>query len=137
MLTPRLSLHGLLATAVFALTLIVVAGAAPTEKGTKKGTASETRAVTAPVPPEFWNGLERHEIQLKQKLLVVKGSRGIVACPYLRIETFARGGEACAIVAAATIDGMPASKVSAVTPKAQELGIEVGMSGREALERIR
>ncbi|MEY4938908.1 MAG: hypothetical protein RIQ93_643 [Verrucomicrobiota bacterium] len=97
----------------------------------------KSRASAVSVPPEFWNGLERHEIQLKQKLLVVKGSRGLVACPYLKIETFARGGEACAIIPAANIDGMLKSKVTAVTPKAQELGIEVGMSGREALERIR
>jgi len=29
------------------------------------------------------------------------------------------------------------SKVTAVTAKAKELGIEVGMSGREALDKIR
>lgn len=123
--------------ALFVMSMVAASDAADTQKGTAKRSDSESRAAAANVPPEFWNGLERHEIQLKQKLLVVKGSRGIVACPYVRIETFARGGEACAIVAAANIDGMLKSKVSAVTPKAQELGIEVGMSGREALERIR
>jgi uncharacterized protein YunC (DUF1805 family) len=50
---------------------------------------------------------------------------------------FAKTGEACAIVPAAKIDGMVDSRVTAVTPKAQELGIEVGMSGRDALEKIR
>jgi uncharacterized protein YunC (DUF1805 family) len=106
--------------------------------GTATGNDTARRAVvSAPVPAEFWTGLERHEIQLKQKLLLVKGSRGVVACPYLKLETFARMGEVCAIVPAATIDGMPKSKVTAVTPAAQKLGIEVGMSGREALERIR
>jgi uncharacterized protein YunC (DUF1805 family) len=86
---------------------------------------------------DFWTGLERHEIPLEQTLLLVKGSRGVVACPYLNVDTFARTGEACAIVPAVNIDGMPDSKVTAVTPKAKELGIEVGMSGREALDRIR
>jgi uncharacterized protein YunC (DUF1805 family) len=106
--------------------------------GTATGSdAARRTAVSAPLPAEFWTGLERHEIQLKQKLLLVKGSRGVVACPYLKLETFARMGEVCAIVPAATIDGMPKSKVTAVTPAAQKLGIEVGMSGREALERIR
>jgi uncharacterized protein YunC (DUF1805 family) len=85
----------------------------------------------------FWRGLERHEIPLEQTLLLVKGSHGVVACPYLNIATFERTGEACAIVPAATIDGMPDSKVTAVTPKAKELGIAVGMSGREALDKIR
>ena len=88
-------------------------------------------------PTDFWSGLERHEIQLGQKLLIVRGSRGIVACPYLDIGAFERFGEACAIVPAATVDGMPDSRVTAVTPRAAELGIEVGMPGREALERIR
>lgn len=86
---------------------------------------------------DFWRGLERHEISLAQRLLLVKGSRGIIACPYLNIEMFKRTGEACAIVPAANIDGMVDSQVTAVTPQAQQLGIEVGMSGREALDRIR
>jgi uncharacterized protein YunC (DUF1805 family) len=86
---------------------------------------------------DFWKGLERHEIQLGQTLLVVKGTRGVVVCPYLNIESFAGTGEACAIVPAANTDGMLQSRVTAVTPKAQELGIEVGMSGRDALDRIR
>jgi uncharacterized protein YunC (DUF1805 family) len=95
------------------------------------------KAGEEPAADPFWKGLERHEIPLDQTLLLVKGSRGIVACPYLNVESFARTGEACAIVPAARIDGMLDSRVTAVTPKAQELGIEVGMSGREALDRIR
>ena len=99
-----------------------------------KATASaETEAAADP----FWQGLERHEIQLDQTLLLVKGSRGIVACPYLNVAMFAKTGEACAIVPAKNIDGMPNSRVTAVTPKAEELGITVGMSGREALDKIR
>jgi uncharacterized protein YunC (DUF1805 family) len=86
---------------------------------------------------EVWQGLEPHAIQLGQTLLLVKGSRGIVACPYLNVETFSRGGEACAIVSAPQLADIPGGKVVAVTPKAQELGIEVGMSGREALDKIR
>lgn len=85
----------------------------------------------------FWNGLERHEIPLAQTLLLVKGSRGIAACPYLNVEMFEKTGEACIIIPAARIDGMPDSKVTALTPKARELGIEIGMPGREALEKIR
>lgn len=84
-----------------------------------------------------WRGLERHEIQLDQKLLVVKGSRGVVGCPYLDVGTFERLDEACAIVPAKDLAGMLESKVTAVTPRARALGIEVGMSGREALDRIR
>jgi uncharacterized protein YunC (DUF1805 family) len=85
----------------------------------------------------FWNGLERHEIPLAQTLLLVKGSKGIAACPYLNVEMFEKTGEACIIIPAAKIDGMPDSKVTALTPKARELGIEIGMPGREALDKIR
>lgn len=92
---------------------------------------------TSPSPDPFWNGLERHEIPLAQTLLLVKGSRGIAACPYLNVEMFEKTGEACIIIPAARIDGMLDSKVSALTPKARELGIEIGMPGREALDKIR
>jgi uncharacterized protein YunC (DUF1805 family) len=84
-----------------------------------------------------WRGLERHEIELDQKLLVVKGSKGVIGCPYLNVGSFEKFGEACAIIPAVDTAGMLDSKVTAVTAKAKELGIEVGMSGREALDKIR
>ena len=86
---------------------------------------------------DAWRGLERHEIQLDQKLLVVKGSKGVIGCPYLNIGSFDKFGEACAIIPAVDTAGMLDSKVTAVTAKAKELGIEVGMPGREALDKIR
>jgi len=126
-----------------ACVLVPLALALASATGSAAG-AGESRRAAAPagqpspqLPAGFWTGLERHEIQLKQKLLVVKGSKGIVACPYVDIAMFTRTQEALAIVPARDIDGMPNSKVKAVTPAAQALGIEVGMSGREALERIR
>lgn len=103
--------------------------------------ASNAEALNAndahPSADPFWNGLERHEIPLAQTLLLVKGSRGIAACPYLNVEMFEKTGEACIIIPAARIDGMLDSKVTALTPKARELGIEIGMPGREALDKIR
>lgn len=86
---------------------------------------------------DVWRGLARHEIQLGQKLLVVRGAKGVVGCPYLDVGMFEKAGEACAIVPAADTAGMLDAKVTAVTAKAKDLGITVGMSGREALERIR
>ena len=128
------------------LILCVVAGCAPAvpEKPSvvKVQPAPEAAGAanandTNPSSDPFWNGLERHEIPLAQTLLLVKGSRGIAACPYLNVDMFEKTGEACIIIPAARIDGMPDSKVTALTPKARELGIEIGMSGREALEKIR
>jgi uncharacterized protein YunC (DUF1805 family) len=85
----------------------------------------------------IWRGLARHEIELDQKLLVVKGSKGVIGCPYLNVGSFEEFGEACAIIPAVDTAGMLDSKVTAVTAKAKELGIEVGMSGRDALDKIR
>jgi uncharacterized protein YunC (DUF1805 family) len=107
--------------------------AAPVAKATEALNANDT----IPSADPFWNGLERHEIPLAQTLLLVKGSKGIAACPYLNVEMFEKTGEACIIIPAARIDDMPDSKVSALTPKARELGIEIGMPGREALGKIR
>jgi uncharacterized protein YunC (DUF1805 family) len=92
---------------------------------------------TLPTEDDAWRGLERHEIQLDQKLLIVKGSKGVIGCPYLNVGSFEKFGEACAIIPAVDTAGMLDSKVTAVTAKAKELGIEVGMPGREALDRIR
>ena len=111
------------------------------EPGSPRASAAATPAPASSVKPaaqdDLWRGLERHEIQLDQKLLVVKGSRGVIGCGYLDIAAFERFGEVCAIVPAVDTHGMPDAKVTAVTTKAKELGIEVGMSGREALDKIR
>jgi uncharacterized protein YunC (DUF1805 family) len=67
----------------------------------------------------------------------VKGSKGVIGCPYLNVGAFEKFGEACAIIPAVDTAGMLDSHVTAVTAKAKELGIEVGMPGREALDKIR
>ena len=85
----------------------------------------------------FWNGLTRESIQLGHTLLIVRGSKGVAGCIYLNVKTFERFGEACAIIPAGDFDKMLDAKVSAVTSEAKALGIEVGMSGREALELLR
>lgn len=105
---------------------------APQAAGTDVKTGADPGAHEDP-----WRGLERHEIQLDQKLLVVKGPKGVIGCPYLDVTLFERLDEACAIVPAADTAGMLDSKVIAATPKARALGIEVGMTGREALDKIR
>jgi uncharacterized protein YunC (DUF1805 family) len=108
--------------------------------------AGSARAATAAVSTaadqladddDIWRGLEPHEIQLDQKLLVVKGPRGVIGCGYLNVAAFEKFGEACAIVPAVDLRSLPDAKVTAVTSKAKELGIEVGMTGREALDKIR
>jgi len=135
------------ACAVLVLLLATGCGQPPGETSPATASGSATAEITAaeavdkqnPASDEddAWRGLERHEIQLDQKLLVVKGSKGVIGCPYLNVGSFEKFGEACAIIPAVDTEGMLNSKVTAVTPKAKELGIEVGMPGREAFDKIR
>ncbi len=97
---------------------------------------ADSEQVPSAVDP-FWDGLTRESIQLGHILLTVKGSKGVAGCVYLNVDTFERFGEACAIIPAGSFDKMLDAKVSAVTSQAKALGIEVGMSGREALELLR
>lgn len=109
----------------------------PTPNNSATAKVSVETSATPPAENDAWRGLERHEIQLDQKLLVVKGSKGVIGCPYLNAASFEKFGEACAIIPAVDTAGMLDSKVTAVTDKAKKLGIEVGMPGREAFDKIR
>ena len=64
------------------------------------------KSTTPPAEDDAWRGLERHEIELDQKLLVVKGSKGVIGCPYLNVGSFEKLGEACAIIPAVDTAGM-------------------------------
>lgn len=85
-----------------------------------------------------WEGLERHRIDLKRPLLVVRGSRGLLACGYLNVETFNRTGEAGALVTGVNdFEDMLGAKVTAVSDAAASAGVTPGMTGREAIEKLR
>ena len=82
-----------------------------------------------------WQGLDRERIELALPLLVIKGSKGLLACGYVNVKTCNKTKEACAIVM--NHNEMLVAKVNAVSPPAQALGVTVGMTGAEALERFR
>src|SRR5689334_15128906 len=88
---------------------------APRETATRSAAAALANQDSIPAGEDCaWRGLERHEIQLDQKLLVVKGSKGVIGCPYLNVGSFEKFGEACAIIPAVDTAGMLNSKVTAV-----------------------
>jgi uncharacterized protein YunC (DUF1805 family) len=83
------------------------------------------------------NSFEKHFIQLKSPLLLIKGGKGVLACGYLNIETFNKTGEVAAIVTGVrTHEEMLKAKVIAVSNAAREAGIDVGMSGEDALKKF-
>ncbi|CAJ49403.1 conserved hypotheticalprotein [Bordetella avium 197N] len=74
----------------------------------------------------------RHE--LARPLLLLKGSRGILACGYLNVATFDKTAEAAAIVTGVVDhEQMLAAPLIAVSQAAQALGLRTGMTGAEAL----
>lgn len=83
------------------------------------------------------NAFEKHFIQLKSPLLLIKGAKGLLACGYLNIETFNKTGEVAAIVTGVrTHEDMLRAKVIAASNAAREMGIEIGMAGEDALKRF-
>ena len=66
----------------------------------------------------------------------MKGSKGVIGCPYLNPALFEKFGEVFAVIPAKDLAGMLDEKVTAATPKARELGIEVGMHHRHLRPRL-
>jgi uncharacterized protein YunC (DUF1805 family) len=84
-----------------------------------------------------FESFEKHHIALRSPLLVIKAPNGILGCGYLNVETFNQTGEAGAIVTGVrTHDDMLKAKVVAVSKTASAMGIEPGMTGAEALQRL-
>jgi uncharacterized protein YunC (DUF1805 family) len=85
-----------------------------------------------------WDGLRKEKIDLKLPLIIIKGSKGFLACGYINVETCNKTQEACAIVSGVkTHEDMLNAKVKFVSDKAKELGIEMDMMGAEAIDLIR
>jgi uncharacterized protein YunC (DUF1805 family) len=83
-------------------------------------------------------GLESHHVQLKLPLLILKGSKGVLACGYLSVETFNKTGEAAAIVTGVkTFEDMAGAAVSKVSQAGEQVGLRIGMTGAQVMELIR
>ena len=83
------------------------------------------------------DSFEKYHIALKSPLLLIKAPRGVMGCGYLNVETFNRTGEAAVIVRGGnTHDDMLRAKVVAVSETARALGIEPGITGAEALQKL-
>jgi uncharacterized protein YunC (DUF1805 family) len=86
----------------------------------------------------IWEGIEQMELSLAAPLLIARGAKGMLACGYINPATCDKTGEACAIVTGVKcFDDMLQAKVVAVSRAAASLGVEVGLTGGEALEKLR
>jgi uncharacterized protein YunC (DUF1805 family) len=85
-----------------------------------------------------WTNLTKERIELALPLLIVKGKKGFLACGYVNVETCNKTGEACAIVTGVKDhSAMLTAEIKAVSQEAEKIGVTVGMTGEEALERFR
>ena len=67
-------------------------------------------------------------------ILMIKGQKGFLGCGYFDIETANKLNEAVAIVTGVkSYDDMLAAKVIKVSAAAQELGVKLDLTGKEAL----
>jgi len=68
-------------------------------------------------------------------LLLITGEKGFVMCGFLNVESAEKLGVTAAVVSGVkTFDDVLNGQVKAVTSKAKNLGIEVGMKGVDALK---
>ena len=79
-----------------------------------------------------------YEIQLiKASLVLVLTKKGFVMCGYLNIATADKLGDVAAVVrGVATVDELLIAKVQEVSEAAKKIGIEIGMTGESALEKM-
>jgi uncharacterized protein YunC (DUF1805 family) len=78
------------------------------------------------------------EHDLAKPLLIIKEKNGFLACAYINHETANKTGEACAIVSGVNNHKeMKKAKIIAVSKAAEALGINLGDSGEEALEKLK
>ena len=68
-------------------------------------------------------------------LLLIVGEKGFVMCGFLNVESAEKLGVTAAVVSGVkTFDDVLNGQVKAVTSKAKNLGVEVGMKGADALK---
>lgn len=73
----------------------------------------------------------------KASLLAIRAEKGMLACGYLKVETADKIGDALAIVTGVNCyDDMLKKTVVAISSAAAELGVQIGMSGKDALLKM-
>ncbi len=79
-----------------------------------------------------------YEIKIGEKTLVlIIGEKGYLACGYWNLETAEKFGDCCAIITGVnTVEEMLEKKVVNLTDSAKRSGIEIGMTGKQALVKM-
>lgn len=67
-------------------------------------------------------------------MLVLVAKKGYIMCGYLNQDAAVGFGDAAAVISGSSFEELLANPVKAVTPAAEELGIQVGMTGAEVCD---
>lgn len=68
--------------------------------------------------------------------LLITADKGFIMCGYINMEAAEKMKDVAVLVGAHDLDGTLKEAVRAVTSRAADLGIKVGMTGLEALELL-
>eukprot|EP01063_Lacrimia_lanifica_P034613 TRINITY_DN6438_c0_g1_i1.p1 TRINITY_DN6438_c0_g1~~TRINITY_DN6438_c0_g1_i1.p1 ORF type:complete len:212 (+),score=66.23 TRINITY_DN6438_c0_g1_i1:407-1042(+) len=103
-----------------------------------RGSRLARRAVTMSAD-DAWGGYARDHITgLCRPFLVARGGNGFLACGYVSAAACTKTGDAVAVFrGVGSHDDMLAAEVKDVSEEAAAFGVEVGMLGREAVEKLR
>lgn len=69
-------------------------------------------------------------------MLILLAEKGYIMCGYLNREAAENFGDAAVVISGSTFEEILENPVKAVTREASDLGIKIGMTGREAAERL-
>jgi uncharacterized protein YunC (DUF1805 family) len=79
----------------------------------------------------------RADLPESPPLLLITAEKGFVMCGFLNVETAEKLGVAAAVISGVkTFEDVLNGQVKAVTTKAKNLGVEVGMKGTDALRHL-
>ena len=67
-------------------------------------------------------------------MLVLTAAKGYIMCGYLSQEAAAKFGDAACVIGGSSFEDLLANPVKDVTPEAQKLGIQPGMTGAEVCD---
>lgn len=79
----------------------------------------------------------RADLPESPPLLLITAEKGFVMCGFLNVESAEKLGVAAAVISGVkTFEDVLNGQVKAVTTKAKNLGVEVGMKGTDALKHM-
>lgn len=69
-------------------------------------------------------------------MLVILCKKGYIMCGYLNQEAAAKFGDAAVVIGGSCFNEILDNQAKGLSPEAEKLGIEIGMTGRQVIEKL-